>query len=466
MNSSDSFATLPLADALKKYLLAAGFSNLTPIQAAAIPIAMTGKDVIAKAQTGSGKTLAFALPILHRIKPELSKPQALILCPTRELAEQVAEQARAAAQYIANTKVLTLCGGVPVPPQIASLKHGANIVVGTPGRVMDHVLKRRLDLSAVETFVLDEADRMLDMGFEDELTAIGKALPTQHQTLLFSATFPATMDNLLEAVTLDAERVDIDSSDSVGNIQQLVYRVEEHTRLTILQAVLTDEQASTAIVFCTTKKDTQYVTDALIQSGFSAVGLHGDLEQRDRTAMLAMFASRSARVLVATDVAARGLDIEAVELVINYKVSEETETHIHRIGRTGRAGQKGKAITLASEAEDIFVARIEEMMNCSLPRKGGQALRFHANRIIAPEYTTIQLSAGKKDKLRPGDILGGLTKDAGIENDDIGKIKVTATVSFVAVKLRSVKRAMAFFRDGKVKGKRMRARKLTPITAV
>ncbi|WP_100643664.1 ATP-dependent RNA helicase DbpA [Alteromonas facilis] len=465
MSDSVTLKTLGLIEPLHTFMQNSGYHTLTPIQALAVPPAVSGRDVIAKAKTGSGKTLAFTLPILNTLNPQARLPQALILCPTRELAEQVAEQMRAAAQYIANVKVLTLCGGVPVPPQIASLKHGANIIVGTPGRVMDHLMKRRLILDEVNHFVLDEADRMLDMGFEDELNAIGKALPVSHQSLLFSATFPDSVNQLMASMTQDALRVEAPDNSVQSNITQLVYRVEEHTRLQTLQAVLTDEQPTTAIVFCGTKKDTQAVTDELNASGFSAVGLHGDLEQRDRTAMLAMFASGSARVLVATDVAARGLDIEAVELVINFKVSEDADTHIHRIGRTGRAGLSGKAISLASSAEDIFVARIEEHMDCSLPRKGGQSLRFHANRIIAPEYTTIQLSAGKKDKLRPGDILGSLTKDASILNDDIGKIKVTATVSFVAVKLRSVKRAMAFFRDGKVKGKRVRARKLTPIVS-
>lgn len=449
----------------QKALGALGFVQLTPIQAAAIPVALAGGDVVAQAKTGSGKTLAFALPILNELDASQRKPLGLILCPTRELAEQVAEQIRSVAQYISNVKVLTLCGGTPMPPQIASLGHGANIVVGTPGRVMDHLKKRRLDLSQITHFVLDEADRMLDMGFADELNAVFQRLPDAAHTLLFSATFPESVEQVVNDVTRSPSRVQGAEETVALNITQQVYKVEAHTRENALKGLITDIQPERCIVFCTTKKATQQIAQSLASDGFSVVALHGDLEQRDRNDMLAMFSANCARILVATDVAARGLDIDDVPLVINYQVSEDADTHIHRIGRTGRAGNKGMAITLMAPDEEIFVARIEEIMNQTLPKKGAQNLRFHRNRIVLPSFSMLVLSGGKRDKLRPGDILGSLTQDAGLPNDDIGKIKITATQSHVAIKFRSVKRALQFFRDGKVKGKRLRAKKVSTISA-
>lgn len=463
MNKTTNNAIEQLRAESQQFLKAVGFNALTPIQAASIPAVLKGDDVVAQAETGSGKTLAFALPLLQTLEPSARQPIGLVMCPTRELAEQVAEQIRNAAQFIPNTKVLTLCGGVPVPPQIASLAHGANIVVGTPGRVMDHLFKNRLSLSRVTHYVLDEADRMLDMGFEDELNAIAERLPNTAQTLLFSATFPESVDAMVTRVTNNPQRVSVDSTASVQHIEQLLYKVEDSNRLQALKAVLTEYQPSSAIVFCTTKRDTQSVALALADSGFAVAALHGDLEQRERTEMLALFDSGCARILVATDVAARGLDIDDVPLVVNVNVSEDPETHVHRIGRTGRAGKSGLAVTLMSAKEEIFIARIEELLDKKLPAKGGQSLRFHANRIELPPLTLLSLSAGKKDKIRPGDLLGALTQDAGLVKDDIGKIKITATVSYIAIKTRSVKRTLNFFKEGKVKGKRIRARKLSTV---
>ena len=463
MNNKNSDAIGQLRRETQQYLQAVGFATLTPIQSMSIPAILSGQDVVAQAETGSGKTLAFALPLLQNMDPTARKPVALVMCPTRELAEQVAEQIRNAAQFIANTKVLTLCGGVPVPPQIASLAHGANIVVGTPGRVMDHLFKNRLLLDEITHYVLDEADRMLDMGFEDELNAIAERLPKSTQTLLFSATFPETVDAMIARVTNSPQRVSVDSTASVQHIEQLLFKVEDSGRIQALKAVLTEYQPTSAIVFCTTKRDTQSVALALADSGFAVAALHGDLEQRERSEMLALFDSGSASMLVATDVAARGLDIDDVPLVVNVNVSEDPETHVHRIGRTGRAGKSGLAVTLMSAKEEIFIARIEELLNKKLAVKGAQSLRFHANRISTPAFTLVSLSAGKKDKIRPGDLLGALTQDAGLVKDDIGKIKITATVSYVAIKTRSVKRTLAFFKEGKVKGKRIRARKLSTV---
>lgn len=460
-NHKALFSELALRPELHRVLPTLNYREMTPIQSLSLPHALSGQDVVAKAQTGSGKTLAFAISILNGLDSNSRDVSCLVLCPTRELAEQVAEQIRLVAKGIENTKVLLLCGGTPVPPQIASLVHGANIVVGTPGRVMDHILKRRLNLKKLQHFVLDEADRMLDMGFEDELKVIERELPKTKQTMLFSATFPPSVEAIVESVVNEPVRLEAESTQATSNIEQLFYRVSEEGRASALCGLLSEEQPQSAIVFCITKKETQQTAMMLSDKGFSVVALHGDLEQRDRTEMLTQFSAGSARILVATDVAARGLDIDDVPVVINYRLSEDLDTHTHRVGRTGRAGKSGLAISLVSDSEEIYAARIEEQLNKSIRKKGAESLRFHSNRVIPADFVMISISGGKKDKLRPGDILGALTQDANIPADDIGKIKITATVSFLAIKPRSVKRAMNLFREGRIKGRRFRARKLS-----
>ena len=451
---------LNIQPTIVKALDAQGIYQLSPIQAQSLPDALQGKDVIGQAQTGSGKTLCFVIPALEMIEVSDFSTQVLMLCPTRELADQVAEQCRLAAKEIGNVKVTTLCGGQPMGPQIQSLKHSPHIIVGTPGRVMDHVEKRRIDLSNIKLRVLDEADRMLDMGFEDDLRVIFGQMPSRVQTLLFSATFTEQIERVANQYLSNPVTCKVEAQDSKPAITQLGYSVLAHTRTQALKAVLTHYQPKNAIVFCNRKVQVTEVVEALQEDGFSAAGLQGDMEQIARTAVLMQFASDALQVLVATDVAARGLDIDDVACVINYTVSEEPETHIHRIGRTARAGAEGMAVTLVSDEEEHFLRKIEVLQESDIPLKGAQSLRFHKNKITQPEFTCISLSAGKKQKLRPGDLVGALTKDAGIPGDDVGKIAVQNSMSFVAVKARSVKKAMAQFREGKIKGKRIRARKL------
>jgi ATP-independent RNA helicase DbpA len=451
---------LNIQPTIVKALVAQGIYQLSPIQAQSLPDALQGKDVIGQAQTGSGKTLCFVIPALEMIEVSNFSTQVLMLCPTRELADQVAEQCRLAAKEIGNVKVTTLCGGQPMGPQIQSLKHSPHIIVGTPGRVMDHVEKRRIDLSNIKLRVLDEADRMLDMGFEDDLRVIFGQMPSRVQTLLFSATFTEQIERVANQYLSNPVTCKVEAQDSKPAITQLGYSVLAHTRTQALKAVLTHYQPKNAIVFCNRKVQVTEVVEALQEDGFSAAGLQGDMEQIARTAVLMQFASDALQVLVATDVAARGLDIDDVACVINYTVSEEPETHIHRIGRTARAGAKGMAVTLVSDEEEHFLRKIEVLQESDIPLKGAQSLRFHKNKITQPEFTCISLSAGKKQKLRPGDLVGALTKDAGIPGDDVGKIAVQNSMSFVAVKARSVKKAMTQFREGKIKGKRIRARKL------
>ena len=453
------FTTLNLRPELIQSVTELGYTQLTDIQAATIPVVLAGEDVLAQAKTGSGKTAAFGLGILQGLDEKRTYTHALVLCPTRELADQVAEQLRLLARRMDNVKITTLCGGIPMNGQIATLRHPPHIIVGTPGRVMDHMLNHRVKLHNLKQFVLDEADRMLDMGFYDELEVIFKHLPKVRQTLMFSATYPDTIAQISDVVQKTPKRIETQSLHSETKIQQIAYKVSDEHRQQAVAAIITHYQAKAAIVFCHTKIQTFELTEYLQQKDISAVALNGDLEQRERTQVLTRFAHKSALVLVATDVAARGLDIDAVDLVINYTVSEEPDVYVHRIGRTGRADAEGLAVTLVSDAEMANLREIEAHAQVVLKPKGIESIRFHANRIIQPEYVTLSIDGGKRQKLRPGDILGSLTKEAGIDGEDIGKINVTNQVSFIAVKLRSVKRAMAQFREGKIKGKKFRARR-------
>lgn len=434
---------------------------MTEIQQQALPDILEGRDVLGQAKTGSGKTLTFALGLLQKIDLSSFGVQGLVLCPTRELAEQVADEIRRFGKKLPNLKVLTLCGGTALGPQRQSLRYGAHVVVGTPGRIMDLLLKEVLNLWHVNTLVLDEADRMLDMGFEEEMQAVIDSLQNPRQTLLFSATFPESIKNISQNIQDNPRQVVVTSTHAQTKIEQLFFEVEPQHKVKAAAAVLSEYQPNSCIIFCNTKVACHELTSELVELGFSAVALHGDLEQKERNQVIARFSNQSKLILVATDVASRGLDIENVGLVINYEVAFEPEVHVHRVGRTGRADAQGIAITLASPSEAPQVSAIESLLSTRFKWKGIAALRFHANRIIQPKYATIAIDGGKKSKLRPGDILGALTQDGEIPGDDIGKIKITATHSYIAIKLRSVKRTLNYFKEGKVKGKRCKARKLS-----
>lgn len=453
------FSDLQLRPELLEAIAQLNYTEATDIQAATLPHILTGKDVRAQAKTGSGKTAAFALGLLNDLDAEQTYTHAMVLCPTRELADQVAEQMRLLAKRIDNVKITALYGGVPMPGQIATLKHRPHIIVGTPGRVVDHLLKHRIHLKQLKHFVLDEADRMLDMGFADDLDIIFGKLPKQRQTALFSATYPDTIAQMSANLQNNPEAVVVETHHQANKIEQVAYKVLPHVREQAVATILSHYQAQSAIVFCATKAETFALTQFLQQKSIAAVALNGDIEQRERTQVLTRFAHRSALVLVATDVAARGLDIDDVELVINYSLGEELDTYIHRIGRTGRGDAKGTAVTLITEEESQLLRRTADHAQVVLKPKGIESLRFHANRIPEPQYVTVSIDGGKRQKLRPGDILGSLTKEAGIPGEDIGKINVTNQVSFIAVKVRSVKRALAQLREGKIKGKKFRARR-------
>lgn len=454
------FACLDLPDAMLENLASLGYAQMTAIQAASLPLILSGQDVVAKASTGSGKTAAFAIGLLQRLTLEDLHVQSLVLCPTRELAEQVATEIRRLARHLPNLRVLTLYGGTPMGPQVVSLQHGAHIVVGTPGRILDHLERGNVDFSRLGCLVLDEADRMLDLGFAREMAAVIAQLPRQRQTLLFSATYPQEIAAISADIQRQPQQVEVAAVHSQEKIAQFFYEVSEDQRLHACMRLLTHFQPASAMVFCNSKAECQQVADRLCEQGFSALALHGDLEQWQRQQVLIRFANGSARVLVATDVAARGLDIPDVGAVINYHVSADPEVHIHRIGRTGRADANGVALTLCTADEVLRANAIEGYQQKPIRWADINRIGFKRRNIKEAAYSTLCLEGGKKAKIRAGDILGALTKDAEIPGVDIGKITVTENEAFVAVKQRSVKRAMAHFREGKIKGKKVRAKKL------
>ncbi|MCW3171557.1 ATP-dependent RNA helicase DbpA [Shewanella sp. ULN5] len=453
-----AFSSLNLKPELLDNLSTMGYDSMTQIQAESLPPILAGDDVIGQGKTGSGKTAAFGLGLLNKLDVKRFRIQTMVLCPTRELADQVAKEIRTLARGIHNVKVLTLCGGVPMGPQIGSLEHGAHIIVGTPGRIIDHLDRNRLDLSNVNMLVLDEADRMLEMGFQEHIDAIIDQTPHERQTLLFSATFPEQIQSIAERIMYKPVMVKVESTHDNLTIEQHFYRIEDNQgRLEALRLLLLDKQPESAVVFCNTKRETQQVADSLLEFGFSVLALHGDLEQRDRDQMLLQFANKSARILVATDVAARGLDIDALDAVFNYHLAYDSEVHIHRIGRTGRAGSHGAAYSFFGENDGYKMAMIEEALNKDIVAATLPPLSALNKAPLQALMQTIQIEGGKKQKIRPGDIVGALTGDNGIEFNDIGKIKVTDIRAYVAVSRNVAQKAMSIITKGKLKGKSYRA---------
>lgn len=458
MSTSD-FSSLKLKPGLLSNLTSLKFDKMTDIQAQSLPSIMAGEDIIAQAKTGSGKTAAFGLGLLQKLNVRQFRIQSLVLCPTRELADQVAKDLRKLARGIHNIKILTLCGGMPFGPQLGSLEHGAHIIVGTPGRIEDHLGKGTLDLSFVDTLVLDEADRMLDMGFENALDYIVSKTPKARQTLLFSATYPPQIQAMSKSIMRKPLMVKSLEGHDKNSIEQQFYRVDsEQHRLEALHILLMHLQPESALVFCNTKKEVQQVADNLSQFGFDALALHGDLEQRDRDQTLVRFANKSASVLVATDVAARGLDIDSLQAVFNYQVAHDPEVHVHRVGRTGRAGNKGVACTLFNDRETHRVAILDlniDPIADSLPLP---TVNLLDKAPVRAAMTTIMLDGGKKQKVRPGDILGALTNDQKIMGKQIGKINVYDNRAYVAVETGVAKVALNKIANEKLKGRNFRAR--------
>ena len=468
MSEPHDFSQLSLSPAMLQNLQRLGYERMTAIQAASLPMALLGRDLIAQAQTGSGKTAAFALPLLTNLNPRRFAVQALVLCPTRELADQVSTEIRRLARAEDNIKLVTLCGGVPLRGQAASLEHGAHIVVGTPGRVMDHLDRGSLDLEALNTWVLDEADRMLDMGFYDDIVRVAQRCPKQRQTLLFSATYPDGIAKLAERFMREPQTVRVEATESTSRIRQRFYEVKDGERLHAVGQLLRHFRPSSALAFCNTKQQCRDLAAVLQAEGFSALTLFGELEQRERDQVLLQFANRSASVLVATDVAARGLDISSLAAVINVDVTADAEVHVHRIGRTGRLGQgaagvteEGLALSLASMDEMGRVGRIEQLMGHEVPWGALNELTAAPGGPLLPPMQTLQIQGGRKEKIRAGDVLGALTADLGLSRDDVGKINVNDFSTYVAVRRELASDAAARLNAGRIKGKAVKVRLLT-----
>jgi ATP-independent RNA helicase DbpA len=457
-SEAPGFASLGLAPEALANLAQLGYTQMTPIQAAALPPALLGRDLIAQAQTGSGKTAAFGLALLARLNPRFFGVQALVLCPTRELADQVAGEIRKLARAQDNIKLVTLCGGVPLRGQLASLEHGAHIVVGTPGRVMDHLDRGSLDLQGLNTLVLDEADRMLDMGFHEDMRKVARHCPSKRQTLLFSATFGEDIEQLSQHLLREPQRITVQAA-AGAHIEQRWYQVREDQRLHVVGQVLRHFRPASAMAFCNTKAQCRDLAQVLQAQGVAALALHGDLEQRERDQVLVQFANRSASVLVATDVAARGLDIAQLEMVINVEVTPDAEVHVHRIGRTGRAGAQGLAVHLASLDEMGAVGRIELLQGESRWQGLAELTDAGGGPLQAP-MRTLQIAGGRKAKIRAGDVLGALTADLGFAREQVGKINVNDFSTYVAISSDVADQALRKLSSGRIKGKSVKVRLL------
>ena len=461
MNSPIAFDALDLIPDLLNNLQSLGLEEMTPIQSQSLPFILSGRDVIAQGKTGSGKTAAFGLGILNKLNVKQFSVQALVLCPTRELADQVAEEIRRLARSLPNVKVATLCGGSPVRLQAGSLDKGVHIAVGTPGRIEDHLKRNTLDVSQLNTLVLDEADRMLQMGFEESLNAVLAKVPDTRQTLLLSATYPEKIQQIAQRVMQKPEMIVVESNHNDASIEQHFYDIPDgEQRTDALRLLLLEYKPESALVFCATRNDVRHLSAKLSEFGFSVLSIHGELEQRERDQTLIQFSNKSAMILVATDVAARGLDIDSLDVVVNYHLGRDVEDHVHRIGRTGRAGVKGLAWSFYDRRELIKLEQIENHFdisayNAQLPP--ASILKQPAPRAA---MVTVQIDGGKKQKLRPGDILGALTGEGGVDAQSVGKIKIVSNRSYVAITREAVKPALKKLATGKLKGKSYRARSL------
>jgi len=445
------FSSLPLSKEMLSNLDELGFKEMTPVQAESLPHILQNRDVVAQAKTGSGKTLAFGLGVLNRLNVKNFRVQSLVLCPTRELADQVAKELRRLARFQHNIKILILCGGMPFGPQLGSLRHGAHIVVGTPGRILKHLGKGTLSLENIETFVLDEADRMLDMGFSEDIEKIISYIENKPQTLLFSATYPDEILKLSSSIQNDAISIKTVSHDSENTIIEHFYNAQVDEKVPSLLKLISKHKPETTIVFCNTKIKTEEIAEALVDAGVDAIAIHGDLEQYERVDALTQFSNRSCSVLVATDVAARGIDIKELAMVVNFDVPHDGAIYTHRIGRTGRAGEAGLAVTLYNnyEAREIEFYRNETRLFENL-----EELHRVKNFQIKPLNMTLVIEGGKKDKVRAGDILGALTGEAGLDGKHIGKIDIHDRQSYVAINRSFIDEAHDKLKNGKIKGRK------------
>jgi ATP-independent RNA helicase DbpA len=460
-----NFESLPLSPSLIGVIRELGYTQATPIQAASIPTLVAGDDLIGQSKTGSGKTAAFALSILQRISLPVREVQALVLCPTRELSAQVAREFRTLGRKHPGFTVAELVGGQPGKSQRDALSRGTHVVVGTPGRVFDHLQKGSLATHQIVTLVLDEADRMLDMGFGPDVETILNELPKSRQTILFSATIPKSIATLCKAHMQTPVHVRIDEPEEAQlKIRQMRLESRPDDKFHSLCWLLNEFPYNSALIFCNLKKTVIELTDKLESAGLSVGRLDGDLEQFHRDQILARFRNQSVRFLVATDVAGRGIDVEGLDLVVNYEFPRQTDIYVHRIGRTGRAERTGVAITLSGREDEERIREIESNTNVEIEvikqdpgnlSEVSALLRSLAHPCL---MQTILISGGRKDKVRAGDILGALTGNGGgISGSDVGIIEIQEKLSYVAVARPVSRLAVQRLNDGRVKGKRFRA---------
>jgi ATP-independent RNA helicase DbpA len=453
MTTEIEFSSLRISAQMHKALNLLKYTQMTPIQSKVLPYILDKKDILAQAETGTGKTVAFGIGVLSKLDLRLQHIQGLILCPTRELAAQISHEMRRLAIFMPNVRVLTLCGGKPFNVQVASLERRVHIVVGTPGRILDHIQRGTLQVTQINTLVLDEADRMLDLGFYATITEIIQITPKQRQTLLFSATYPKAIKKISNALQNKPVEISLSSTPAEQGISQLFYPIKESARDATLLALLQHYQAKSVIIFCNTKIKCAEILNKLTKAKFTTLAIHGDLEQREREQILIQFSNNSCTILVATDVAARGLDIDNIEIVINYELSGSPEVHIHRIGRTGRAGNSGLALSLFVAAERHKLQSIEDYQQQPLNYGTVESLTIDPNYQPQANMVTLCLNGGKKQKLRAGDILGALTSSSNIVSKQVGKINIGDYYSYVAIERTVAPNAVIYLREHKIKGK-------------
>ena len=516
------FEEMGLSEEIQKAVRYMGFEEASPIQAKAIPAMISGIDLIGQAQTGTGKTAAFGIPLLEKVDPKLKKLQAIVLCPTRELAIQVADEIRNLSRYMHGIKVLPIYGGQDIVKQIRSLKSGTQIVIGTPGRVMDHMRRKTMKLDFVHTVVLDEADEMLNMGFREDIEFVLSGVPEERQTVLFSATMPKPIMEITKKFQNNAKVIKVTKKElTVPNIEQYYYDVKPKKKEEVLSRLLDIYSPRLSVVFCNTKKQVDLLVNALLGRGYFAAGLHGDMKQEQRDRVMQGFRTGKTEILVATDVAARGIDVDEVEAVFNYDLPQDDEYYVHRIGRTGRAGREGRAFSFVSGKEVYKLKEIQRYCKTKIYAQKVPSLNDVANtkmenilddvervieqedldmminaieeRVNNSEFTAMDMAAaflkiccgmtednknteendwefgdtgagedgmvrlfvniGKKQRVRPGDILGAIAGESGMDGKLIGTIDMYDKYTFVEVPREYAREVLNAMKNVKIKGK-------------
>lgn len=476
---SNDFKQYKISEEILKALDGIGYKEPSDVQKEVIPRVLESCDIVVKSQTGSGKTAAFAIPICEKVVWDENKPQVLILTPTRELAIQVKEEIKNIGRF-KRIKAVAIFGKQPFSEQARELKQKCHMIVGTPGRVMDHLKRGTLDITEIRYLIIDEADEMLNMGFIDQVEDIVKLIKNNRQTMLFSATIPEKILGICQRYMNNAIEIEIKAQKLItDNISHKLYKVNENYKLEELNRLLIKEVPETAVVFCKTKENVDKVFEALEKKRYSVNKIHGGMLQKERLEVMEKFKKGEFRILIATDVAARGIDVEGISHVINFDLPVEKEAYVHRIGRTGRAGSKGKAISFVNGFEDRLLEQIHEYIGFSIPFSNMDELKIvnlkdekvlatlksrpKAKREKAKEInkgiTKIYLNGGKKKKIRAFDIVGAISGIKGIEADDIGIIDVQDMVSYVDILNGKGNKVVEGLKESTIKGKKLRVEK-------